>query len=319
MSDVARRALEVTGQCILNAAAHLPAGFDAAASAIVETRGRLIFSGLGKSGIICRKLAATFASTGTPAYFVHASDALHGDLGMVDSSDTVIGISHSGGTEELVNLVERTKRHGATLIAMTGNASSGLASFADVVLCYDVGDEGGPIGLAPMASTSVALALGDALAAEVMHRKGFSEQQFARVHPGGGLGKRLTTIGDVLKLHARRVVPRVQTTTLLLECLREMSDKHLGMTTVEAADGAVGVLSDGDLRRCLEERGAQALVATAGELCTWAPSWIPASHLASEALGIMEGQKITAVLVGNADGELDGVVHLHDLWGLQLI
>jgi arabinose-5-phosphate isomerase len=166
---------------------------------------------------------------------------------------------------------------------------------------------------------SMALALGDALAAEVMHRKGFSEQQFARVHPGGGLGKRFTTIGDVLKLHARRAVPRVQTTTLLLECLREMSDKHLGMTTVEAADGAVGVLSDGDLRRCLEERGAQALVATAGELCAWAPSWIPASHLASEALGIMEGQKITAVLVGNADGELDGVVHLHDLWGLQLI
>jgi arabinose-5-phosphate isomerase len=319
MSDVARRVLEVTAQCILRTAESLPSGFDSAVAAILATEGRLMFCGLGKSGIICRKLAATFSSTGTPAYFVHASDALHGDLGMVHRSDTVVGISHSGGTEELVNLVERTKRHGATLIAMTGNSASALAQHADVVLAYEVPEEGGPMGLAPMASTSVALALGDALAAEVMHCKEFSAAQFARVHPGGGLGKQLTTVGDIVTMHARRGIPVVAESTPLLECLREMSDKRLGMTAVNAAGGAVGILSDGDIRRCLEERGSDAFVATAGELCTWEPRWIAASHLASEALGIMEEKKITAVLVRGTDGAVAGIVHLHDLWGLQQI
>ena len=318
MSDVARRVLKVTADCIAATADRLPAGFEAAATAILNTRGRVFFSGLGKSGIICRKLAATFSSTGTPAYFVHSADALHGDLGMIDRDDTVVGISHSGGTEELVALLERTKRYGATLIALTGNADSAIARHADVLVAYDVTDEGGPLGLAPMASTSVALAVGDALAAEVMFRKGFTEAQFARVHPGGGLGKQLTTIGDIVKVSGRRGIPRVGHETMLLDCLAEMSDKRLGMTTVHGPRG-IGILSDGDVRRCLEDRGSDAFSATAGELCTWDPKWIDASHVASEALGIMEATKITAVLVRAEDGELGGVVHLHDLWGLQMI
>ena len=318
MNDVARRVLSVTAKSIAAAADALPSGFDAAVEAILQTRGRLVFSGLGKSGIICRKLAATFSSTGTPAYFVHSADALHGDLGMIDRDDTVVGISHSGGTEELVALLERTKRYGATLIALTGNADSAIAQHADVLVTYDVVDEGGPLGLAPMASTSVALAVGDALAAEVMFRKGFTEAQFARVHPGGGLGKQLTTIGDIMALSERRGIPRVAADALLVDCLAEMSDKRLGMTTVHGPRG-VGILSDGDLRRCLEERGGDAFTATAGELCSWEPKWIDASHVASEALGIMEAQKITAVLVRADDGGLAGVVHLHDLWGLQMI
>ena len=318
MREVARRVLSVTAESIAATAERLPEGFEAAVELILATPGRLIFSGLGKSGIICRKLAATFASTGTPAYFVHSADALHGDLGMIDSADTVVGVSHSGGTEELVSLLERTKRDGAKLIALTGNAESAIAKHADVLVNYSVPDEGGPLGLAPMASTSVTLAIGDAMAAEVMYRRGFTEQQFARVHPGGGLGKQLTTIGDILKIHYKRELPSVAEDAQLLDCLAEMSDKRLGLTTVRGA-GGVGVLSDGDVRRCLEERGSDAFAATAGELCTWTPQWIDHSHLASEALGMMEARKITAVLVRDDNGECVGVVHLHDLWGLQMI
>ncbi|MEM7405387.1 MAG: KpsF/GutQ family sugar-phosphate isomerase [Pseudomonadota bacterium] len=319
MSEVARRVLAVTGQSILDTSATLPSGFEDAVALILATRGRLIFSGLGKSGIICRKLAATFASTGTPAYFVHSADALHGDLGMIDAYDTVVGISHSGRTEELLSLLERTKRHGAALIALTGCPDSPIAEHADVAVCYEISDEGGPLGLAPMASTSVALAVGDALAAEVMHRKQFSAAQFARVHPGGGLGRQLTTIGDILKLHARRGIPSVPSDSPLLECLGEMSEKRLGMTTVRDADGRVGVLSDGDVRRCLEERQSDAFATTAGALCTWEPRWIESTHVATEALAIMEAQKITALLVRDENGALSGVIHLHDLWGLQMI
>ena len=318
MSDVAKRVLRVTAECIAATAEQLPDGFELAVQTILKTRGRLVFSGLGKSGIICRKLAATFSSTGTPAYFVHSADALHGDLGMIDADDTVVGVSHSGGTEELVSLLERTKRDGATLIAFTGNVDSPIAQHADVVVNYSVSDEGGPLGLAPMASTSVTLAVGDAMAAEVMYRRGFTEQQFARVHPGGGLGKQLITIGDILQIHHRRGLPVVDADTRLLECLGEMSDKRLGLTTVAGPD-RIGVLSDGDVRRCLEERGSEAFNATAGELCAWSPQWIDADHLASEALGMMEARKITAVLVRDDAGTCIGFVHLHDLWGLQLI
>lgn len=318
VSDIARKVLAITSAHIAHAAEHLPEGVDAAVELILATEGRLVFTGLGKSGIVCRKLAATFASTGTPAYFVHSADALHGDLGMIDAVDTVVGISHSGSTTELAVLLERTKRRGAKLVAITGNPKSAIAECADVVVAYSLTEEGGPLNLAPMASTSLALALGDAIAAEVMARKDFSAQQFANVHPSGGLGKRLLTVGEVLDSVPHRKVPRVSGDTPLLDCLTEMSEKRLGLTTV--VDGErIGMLSDGDVRRWLEQHGSQGLSATANELATWAPRWIESDHLAAEALGIMEEQKITAVLVRAEDGNLRGVVHLHDLWGLQMI
>jgi arabinose-5-phosphate isomerase len=318
LTSAARRVLDVTARSIAASSEELGPGFEAAVDAIVNIRGRLICSGLGKSGIVCRKLAATFSSTGTPAYFVHSADALHGDLGMIHANDTVLGISHSGGTEELVSLLERTKRHGARLIAMTGNADSAIARGADIVISYRVEEEGGPLNLAPMASTSVAMAIGDALAAEVMARRGFTEADFTRIHPGGGLGKQLVTIADILRAHRNRMIPTVSMDATLLVCLEAMSASRLGVTTVVDGD-ATGILSDGDVRRCLESRRADAFSATAGELCTWNPRGIESHEAASKALGIMESSRITALLVRDTAGAIVGVVHLHDLWGLQMI
>lgn len=278
---------------------------------IVHAHGRVILTGIGKSGIICRKIAATLASTGTPAFFLHPAEAIHGDLGMVVRGDTVIAISNSGETQELIQLLEHLKRNGASLIAITSKEASTLACFADIALIFRIEEEGCPLGLAPMASTTVTLALGDAIAGALMDAKGFTSHQFAQYHPGGKLGKKLLTVADVIKDHPK---PIISATAKLSEALIEMSEKRLGMTVVSLDEGTIGVLSDGDIRRLLQTHGHDVLDMEAGSLCTPNPKTISQKKLAVEALNQMENNKITALVVNDEHGKYAGVVHLHDLW-----
>lgn len=311
----ARDVLEVEAAAIKSLAASLDEGFVAVVETLVNTKGRVILTGVGKSGIICRKIAATFASTGTPAFFLHPTEAIHGDLGMIVEGDLVIAISNSGETEELVRLLEYIKRQGASLIAITGRPGSTLARLADQSLVFTIEREGCPMGLAPMASTTTTLALGDALAAAVMARKGFSHRDFANFHPGGRLGKALLTVREAMSKHGK---PLVSAQTPLGDVLIEISDKRLGMTAVAMADGSLGLISDGDVRRLLQLHGKQALDLDAGTVATRAPKTIRAEALAVEALRLMESNKITSVIVVD-DGAYAGVVHLHDLWQTQMI
>ncbi len=315
--DQGRRVLEIEARAIQRLASNLDASFEDVVRHIVTTKGRIILTGIGKSGIICRKIAATFASTGTPAFFLHPAEAIHGDLGMVVSGDTVIAVSNSGETRELVELLEFIKRSGAHIIAITGNPHSNLARFANASIHYTLEEEGCPLGLAPMASTTITLALGDALAAAVMEAKGFTSRDFARFHPGGKLGKRLLTVAEVIHKHQGR--PLVSRDTLLSQALIEMSEKRLGMTAVSLEDDEIGIISDGDIRRLLQKHGHRALDLNAGEVCTRAPKTIREDRLAVEALRLMEENHITSLLVLNEKAAYVGVVHLHDLWKTQMV
>ncbi len=311
----ARDVLEVEAAAIKALAASLDDSFVAVVEALVNTKGRVILTGVGKSGIICRKIAATFASTGTPAFFLHPTEAIHGDLGMIVEGDLVIAISNSGETEELVRLLEYIKRQGARLIAITGRPGATLARLADKALVFTIEREGCPMGLAPMASTTTTLALGDALAAAVMARKGFTHRDFANFHPGGRLGKALLTVREAMSKHGK---PLVSAKTPLGHVLIEISDKRLGMTAVTMPDGSLGLISDGDVRRLLQQHGKRALDLDAGSVATLAPKIIRAEALAVEALRLMETNKITSVIVVEGD-TYAGVVHLHDLWQTQMI
>ena len=312
-----KRVLAIEARAIQEAAKQLDAAFEAVVRRIVETKGRVILTGIGKSGIICRKIAATFASTGTPAFFLHPAEAIHGDLGMIVPGDTVVAVSHSGQTEELVRLLEFIKRQGAGLIAITGNPESDLARFADLTLSYVLREEGCPLGLAPMASTTTALALGDALAAAVMDARGFTQREFAKFHPGGKLGRRLLLVREAMKSHQGK--PLVAAEAKLSDALIEMSEKRLGMTAVALEGGSLGLISDGDIRRLLQKYGSDVLQRTAAEVCTQTPKTIRADQLAVEALRIMEHHHITALLVVGKDGGYEGVIHLHDLWQTQMV
>ncbi len=312
-----KRVLEIEARAIRRLAEQLDGTFEAVVRRLVNTRGRVILTGVGKSGIICRKIAATLASTGTPAFFLHPTEAIHGDLGMVVRGDTVIAVSNSGETRELVRLLEPIKRNGAALVAITGNPQSTMACFADESLHYTLEEEGCPLGLAPMASTTMALALGDAVAAAIMEVKGFTSREFAQYHPGGKLGKRLLTVGEVIKPHQER--PLVSFDTKLSRTLIEMSEKRLGMTAVSLEDGTIGIISDGDIRRLLQDHGHQALDLTAGEVCIRKPKVIRADRLAVEALSLLEEHHITSVIVVNDKNDYAGVVHLHDLWQTQMV
>lgn len=314
--DRARRVLEIEAAAIKSLADQLPERLDAVVELIAKGNGRLILSGIGKSGIICRKIAATFSSTGTPAFFLHPAEAIHGDLGMIVEGDTVIAISNSGETEELVRLLEFIKRMGAHLVAVTGKAESTLAKLADEALVYRIEEEGCPLGLAPMASTTVTLALGDALAAAVMERRGFTQREFAQYHPGGKLGAKLLLVKQALRDDSK---PLVRGECPLAEALVEMSEKRLGVTAVDLGDGQIGIISDGDVRRLLQRYGQDALGFTAAEVCTREPRSIASDHLAAEALHLMETNKITALLVRDADGSYAGIVHLHDLWHTNMV
>ncbi len=313
----ARRVLEIEAQAIADLAQQLDDSFVAMVDLIAQSSGRVILTGMGKSGIVCRKIAATLASTGTPAFFLHPAEAIHGDLGMIVEGDTVIAISNSGETQELVRLMEYIKRQGATLIAVTGKSQSTLAKYADCAFTFSINEEGCPIGLAPMASTTTTMAIGDALAAALMERKGFTSADFARFHPGGKLGNKLLKVHEVM--HTGTDLPLVDQETQLAQALVEMSQKRLGMTVVQLREGGLGLISDGDVRRLLQEHGPKALEFEAQSICSRTPKTIESSRLAVEALNLMEHHHITALIVSDGPGQYTGVIHLHDLWKTQLI
>lgn len=281
-----------------------------------EARGRVVVTGMGKSGIIAQKIAATLSSTGSPALFLHPAEAHHGDLGMLAKGDVAIALSASGETEEILRLLEMLKRIGDGLISFCCNMRSTLALASDVALDCSVEQEACALGLAPTASTTAMLALGDALAIAVSQRRGFRVEDFASLHPGGKLGKRLLRVSQLM--HSGEAVPRVAPNAPMQDVIYEMSRKGLGITTVVENDKLVGLLSDGDLRRLLERDGAAALAKTAGQAMHRAPLTIAATEFAAEALHRMEERKITSLVVVDAAGRVEGILHLHDLWGMEL-
>ncbi len=314
--DIARQVLRAEAQALTDLANRLGPEFEEAVLAIQRARGRVVLTGMGKSGLAARKIAATLASTGTPSLYLHPAEAIHGDLGMIVAGDVVIAVSHSGETDEILSLLDTIRRLGATLIVLTGAKDSTLGREADVLLDTSVAAEGCPLGLAPMASTTAALALGDALAAALMVANGFSEDDFARLHPGGRLGRRLARVSQFM--HTGEAVPRTRPETPVRGALLEMSAKRLGCTTIVDAGGRLlGIITDGDLRRLLE-RERQPLDRTAAEVMTPRPVTIAADALAAAALRIMEDRKITMLPVVDSAGVLQGLVQIHDLWGTQL-
>lgn len=291
---------------------------DRALELLSQCRGRVVTTGMGKSGIICRKIAATLASTGTPAHFLHPAEAIHGDLGMLAEGDVVVALSNSGESYEVLKLLETVKRLGVPIISLVGNADSTLARQSDVVFDVSVDREACSIGLAPTASTTAALAWGDALAVALSERRGFRIEDFARLHPGGGLGKRLARVEELM--HTGEQLPLVRFADSMTDAIYEMSRKGLGITgVVDAAGRLAGVISDGDLRRLLQKSPQDVLERTAGECMTRSPVTIAAEELAASALHSMERRKITSLMVTDAEGRLIGLVHLHDLWGTQMI
>jgi arabinose-5-phosphate isomerase len=277
---------------------------------------RIIVTGIGKSGIIARKIAATLRSTGTPAHFLHAAEAIHGDLGMLAPKGIVIALSYSGETEELLRLIPTLKRLEATLIAISGCSTSTLAQSSDIFLDASVSTEACTLNLAPTASTTVMLALGDALALQVSRLRGWKAEDFADLHPGGRIGRRLARVRELM--HTGDALPQVAPSTPMPQVIYEMSRKKLGMTTVLKDGHLAGMISDGDLRRLLERDGSHALEHTAAEIMNSHPQTIEGSALASSALAHMEDKKITSLIVVAPGGHVEGVVHLHDLWTLQL-
>jgi arabinose-5-phosphate isomerase len=314
--DFARRVLETEAAAILGLIPQLDDSFERAIALLQECPGRVITTGMGKSGIIATKLSATLSSTGTAAAFLHPAEAIHGDLGMVQAGDVVIALSQSGETEELVRLLEAIRRIGARLISMTGRPQSTLGRASDVTLSCHVAEEACPMNLAPTASTTAALALGDALAMALSRRKGFREQHFADLHPGGGIGKKLMRIDALMQ--TGDAIPRVKTGTAMPEVIHEMNSKRLGMTcVVDERDGLVGIITDGDLRRHLTN-GGHLLDRKAADIMTAKPVTVTGSMLAVEAIRVMEERKITSIVVVGG-GKVEGVVHLHDLWRTQMI
>ena len=315
---LARRVLRIEAQAVAALAERLDDGFHRAVELIFDAHGRVIVTGIGKTGHIGRKLAATLASTGTPAYFVHAAEAAHGDLGMITADDVVIAVSNSGRSEELLTILPLVKRQGARLIAITGNPASPLALESDVHLDAGVAEEACPLNLAPTASTTAALAMGDALAVALLDARGFAEADFARSHPGGSLGRRLLThVRDVMRAGA--ALPIVAADASPADALIEMSRGGMGMAIVLGADRRpAGIFTDGDLRRALARVGDIRHAALA-ELMTREPRSIGPDALAAEAAQIMEQHRISQLLVLNADGTLAGALNMHDLMQAKVI
>jgi arabinose-5-phosphate isomerase len=316
--------IRIEAEALLRLAARLENGMSADFARAVELvlecgrrRGRVVVTGIGKSGIIAQKLVATFNSTGTPALFLHPAEALHGDLGMLAKGDVVLALSSSGETEEILRLLATLKRIGDALISFCCAMGSTLALASDVVLNISVEQEACGMGLAPTASTTVMLALGDALAIAVSLKKGFRAEDFADLHPGGKLGRKLARVRELM--HSGDAVPTVSPATLMPAVIYEMSRKGLGMTTVTEGATLIGMLSDGDLRRLLEAKGPDALTMTAGDAMNSTPRTISPDEFAARALSVMEEKKITSLVVIDRAGTVVGVLHLHDLWGLDLI
>jgi arabinose-5-phosphate isomerase len=316
---LARKVLQTEAAAILALVDRLDERFDVAVALLRNCRGRVIVTGMGKSGIICRKIAATLTSTGTAAIFLHPAEARHGDLGMIQGDDVVVALSHSGETDEVLLLLETIRRLGAKLIAITGGPRSTLAQAADVVLDCSVAEEACPMNLVPTASTTAALAIGDALAMTLLVEKGFREEDFASLHPGGKIGKRLMRVENLM--HAGKQCPVVAADTRMRDVIYEMSSKGLGMTCVVDGDedALLGIITDGDLRRRME-RGGEILDLRATDVMTRNPVSIPRTMLAAAALNIMEQRKITSLVVAET-GEpkrIAGVLHIHDLWRMDL-
>jgi arabinose-5-phosphate isomerase len=312
--ELAKKVLRIEAAAILGLVDRLDGEFERALQLLFECRGRVIVTGMGKSGIICRKIAATLSSTGTSAFFLHPAEAIHGDLGAIREDDVVLALSHSGETEELVRLLEAIRRIGAKVISITGSSRSTLANAADVTLDCGIAEEACPMNLVPTASTTAALALGDALTMALLVRKGFREEQFAALHPGGKLGRKLMRVESVMA--GGEAAPRVRLSAVMPDVIHEMSSKRLGMTCVVGNDGRLaGVFTDGDLRRLMMTRPPNVVMAlTAGDAMTPNPLTIGRNMLAVEALRIMETHKITSVIVVDGERMVEGVVHLHDLW-----
>ncbi len=313
---LARKVLRTEADAILALIDRIDGGFTAAVGLLYECRGRVILTGMGKSGIICRKIAATLSSTGTPAFFLHPAEAIHGDLGVIQADDVVVALSYSGETDELARVLETIRRLGARLIAITGASRSTLGQAADVTIDCSVTEEACPLNLVPTASTTAALALGDALAMALLVRKGFREEDFASLHPGGKLGKRLTRVAHLM--HAGKELPAVPGATPMRDVIYEMSSKGLGMTCVVDEQGRLaGIITDGDLRRHMA--GMPDIVERrAGDVMTKGPVTIGPDMLAVQALALMEQRKITSLPVVDERGVVEGVVHLHDLWHTQM-
>lgn len=313
---LARKVLEVEASAILGLMDRLDHRFSDAVRLLLECRGRAILTGMGKSGLICRKIAATLSSTGTPAFFLHPAEAIHGDLGVITSDDVVLALSYSGETGEILRLLEAIKRLGARLIVVTGDCESTLGRAADVALDCRVSEEACPMNLVPTASTTAALALGDALAMSLLVAKGFRQEDFASLHPGGKLGKRLMRVHRLM--HGGADVPVVRTTTPMKDVIYEMNSKKLGMTCVVAPDDRlVGIITDGDLRRRMSD-SLRIVEGTAGEIMTHDPVTVTRDMFAVEALKVMEQRKITAVVVVDAAHRVEGVLHLHALWRTEM-
>jgi arabinose-5-phosphate isomerase len=310
--SLARKVLQTEAAAITALIDRLDENFDRAVRLLHQCQGRVIVTGMGRSGLICRKIAATLASTGTSAFFVHPAEATHGDLGVIQSNDVLLAISHSGETQEVLRLLEAIRRIGARIIAITGNPASTLAQAADVALDCQVSEEACPLNLVPTASTTAALAMGDALCMTLLVEKGFREEDFAKIHPGGKLGKKLMRVDQLMR--AGPDTPVVRTDTPMRDVIYEMSSKTLGMTcVVDGQDRLAGIITDGDLRRFMIDN-PRLLEMSAGDVMTRRPIVIDPSTLAAQALLIMEQRKITSLVVcGNAQ-TVAGVIHLHHLW-----
>jgi arabinose-5-phosphate isomerase len=316
--ETARRVLRIEAQAIQDVLARLDGSFERAVDVLFACKGRVVVTGMGKSGLVGRKISATFSSTGTPSFFLHPAEALHGDLGMLARGDALLAITYGGETAEILNLLEALKRLEIPIVTLTGKAKSTLGEASEVVLDASVKEEACSLNLAPTASTTVAMAVGDALAIALLERRGFQPNDFAALHPAGRLGKKLLRVEHLM--HCGEALPRVAPETPMPAAFHEMSAKKLGMTTVAAADGKLmGILTDGDLRRLMEKHGGATLAMTAGDCMVREPQTLGPKVLASEALNLMEKRKITSVVVVDEGRRVLGVVHLHDLWTLELI
>jgi len=311
--DIAKKVLRTEAEAVHGLIEKLDRNFEKAVEIIYNSRGRVVVTGMGKSGLVGKKIAATLASTGTPAFFLHPAEASHGDLGMVTERDIVIAISNSGETEELVGLIPFLKRFNLTLISMTGNQNSTLARASNISLDISVKEEACPLGIVPTASTTATLALGDALAVALLIKRGLNEEDFAFFHPGGIIGKKLfIKVKDLM--HTGETLPVVLPHTPMIKAVVEISSKRLGVTIVTDSENRIaGIITDGDLRRGIEKWGKTFFDMKAGEVMSKNPKIIPEDELAAKALSIMETYSITSLVVPDDEGRAKGIIHLHDI------
>lgn len=311
--DIAKKVLKIESDAVFALTEKLNSSFEKAVDMIYQSKGRVVVTGIGKSGLVGKKIASTLSSTGTPAFFLHPAEASHGDLGMVTSDDVIIAISNSGETEELVGLIPFLKRFNVGLISMAGNPDSTLSKAADVTLDISVKEEACPLGIVPTASTTAAIAMGDAVAVALLIKRGFNEEDFAFFHPGGSLGKKLfIKVKDLM--HAGDALPAVSPDVSMTAAVMEISSKRLGVTMVTDTDNMIlGIVTDGDLRRGIERWGKAFFDMKAGEVMTKDPQAISEDELAAKALSIMESRSITSLVVPDAEGRAKGIIHLHDI------